>query len=55
MSQALEGIPWDRAESFDAASPCYLKDLAGDDMLVPGQGLWVHVTSDAVWNATNVP
>jgi hypothetical protein len=55
VSQALAGVPWDRVEICDGASPTLLRQLAGNDILMPGQGLWVRVTSDAVWNAVNVP
>ncbi len=55
VSQALAGVPWDRVEICDDASPTLLRQLAGNDILMPGQGLWVRVTSDAVWTAVNVP
>lgn len=55
VSEALVGIPWDRVTAYDGASPSYLAELSGNDPLLPGQGFWVRVTSDAVWNAVNVP
>jgi hypothetical protein len=55
VSQALSGVPWDRVEVMDSGYPYLLKQLSGTGELRPGQGLWVHVTSDAVWNAANVP
>ncbi len=54
VSEALQGVPWDIVEVMDLSSPTLLKELGGADMLVPGQGLWVRVTSDSVWNAINV-
>jgi len=54
VSQALAGIPWDRVTAYDGASPVYLAELNGNDPLYPGQGFWVRVTSDAVWNAVNI-
>jgi hypothetical protein len=44
------GVPWTRLEVFDASVSAYRLRRAGPaDLLLPGQGLWVHVTADAVW------
>jgi hypothetical protein len=55
VSQALAGIPWDSVASFNSAFPNQLDELTANDWLEPGHGFWVRVTSDAVWNAVNVP
>ena len=55
VSDALAGIPWDRVEIHSPESPTLLLELGSGDPLHPGQGFWVHVTSDSVWNAVNTP
>lgn len=51
---ALSGLPWDHADVMDSGSPGLIRGVIGSDLLYPGQGIWVHVTSDAVWSAVNV-
>ena len=53
VSQALLGLPWDRAEVFDPGSPYKVSEIQGYEPLMPGQGLWIYLTTDAVWNAVN--
>ncbi|MDO9537101.1 MAG: hypothetical protein Q7J68_02145, partial [Thermoplasmata archaeon] len=55
VSQALAGVPWDRVEIMDQYSYGFITEISGTDLLYPGHGLWVHVTSSAVWNVVNVP
>ncbi len=55
VSEALFGIPWDSVAVYDGAAQSLLSQKYGLDPLFPGQALWVHVTSDAEWNAVNVP
>ena len=50
VSDALKGIPYDKVEGFDANSPpYYLKILTDEDMMRPGCGYWIHVTTDCKW------
>jgi subtilisin family serine protease len=50
VSDALKGIPYDKVEGYDAnSSPYYLKTLTDEDMMRPGCGYWIHVTTDCKW------
>jgi hypothetical protein len=50
VSDALAGLPVVRIEGEDPAAPPYnLKVLGGDDMMSPGRGYWIYVSSDATW------
>ncbi len=50
MAEALAGLPVTRVEAFDASTPPYnLRRLSMTDMMMPGQGYWIHVSSDATW------
>lgn len=51
ISDVLVGLPWDRVEVFDPVAPYLIVESSGS--LVPGQGFWVRLTSDAIWNAYN--
>ena len=53
ISDVLVGLPWDRVEAFDSSSPYLISQLDQNDILRPGQGFWIRLTSDAVWNAIN--
>jgi len=50
VADALAGVPALRIEAEQASSPPYnLKVLGDGDMMSPGQGYWVYVTSDSAW------
>jgi hypothetical protein len=50
IATALAGIPWSRAEVFNANDPPYRLRQAGSGyVLAPGAGLWIHVTADTTW------
>jgi hypothetical protein len=51
VSASLAGTGYDKVEAYNSTSP-YIKTLTGSDTMVPGQGYWVHVTSDATWTIT---
>jgi predicted GH43/DUF377 family glycosyl hydrolase len=55
VGETLAGIPWDRVECSDPSSQTLLQEFAARDALNPGQGFWVHVTSDCIWTASNLP
>jgi len=49
-SDALAGLPVLRIEAYDPTSPPYnLKVVGGSDLMMPGQGYWIMVSSDATW------
>ena len=54
VSQALAGLPWDRVEVFDPISLHKISQAQGYEPLMPGQGMWVHLTTDAEWVAINL-
>jgi parallel beta-helix repeat protein len=55
VSEALKDIPWTAIEGFDPNSPSYnLKRLTGNDIMSAGNGYWIEVSNDAVWNVTNI-
>jgi type IV secretory pathway TrbD component len=54
-SEALFGLPWDSAAAYNIAAPALITNLQDWYPIFPGDGLWVHLTSDAVWNAANIP
>ena len=54
VSQALAGLPWDDVEVFDPLSQFKISQIQDYEPLMPGQGMWIHVTSDAEWIATNL-
>ena len=49
-SSALAGVPYDGLEEFDDASPYFVSEMQGTDIMEPGNGYWIHVTSDCIWN-----
>ena len=50
ISDALAGLPVSRVETEDSMCPPYnLKVLGGNDMMSPGRGYWIYVSSDATW------
>jgi parallel beta-helix repeat protein len=54
VSEALSGIPYERIEGFDPnAPPEYLKLLTDTDLMIPGYGYWIKVSSSATWIVTN--
>lgn len=43
-----------RVEGFDGSTPpYYLRELTNVEVLLPGNGYWVWVDTDAVWTVTN--
>jgi hypothetical protein len=54
-AESLAGVPWDMADVMDTGFPGMLCPVFPQDMIFPGRGMWVHVTSDCVWNAVNSP
>ncbi len=54
VGDALLGLPWDMAEVFDPNDPYLIRPAQEYEYVLPGQGLWVHVTSDSDWVATNL-
>ena len=50
VSSALWGTSADQVEIFDSSNPYLVKEVPADYILKPGEGLWVHVPADTVWN-----
>jgi len=55
IADALVGTNYDGVEGFDAAQPYRLIPLADTYVMTPGEGYWVHVPSDVVWNVLKAP
>ncbi|MCK5309907.1 MAG: Ig-like domain-containing protein, partial [Thermoplasmata archaeon] len=49
-SSALVGVPYDGLESFDIGTPYLISEMLPSEIMSPGNGYWIHVTSDYVWN-----
>ncbi len=50
----LAGANWQNVETFDPTNiPWHLKRLSGTDPMSPGEGYWIHVSSDFVWVLSN--
>jgi spore germination protein YaaH len=49
IATALAGTGYDRVEGFAAASP-YIQALASSYVMKPGEGYWVRVPADTIWN-----
>ena len=49
LSDALAGLPWDMVQRCDQGFSYNLKDVSGTDLMEPGKGYWIHVTSDCTW------
>ncbi len=45
---ALAGTGFDMIECFDPASP-YIRAMDPLEMMMPGQGYWIHVPADTLW------
>jgi predicted GH43/DUF377 family glycosyl hydrolase len=54
VSSALAGLPWDTVEEFDPGAPYHTSVMSAADPMDPGTGYWIHLTSAAVWEATNL-
>ena len=54
VNEALAALPWDKVEGFDSGAAYHLVELNGPDVMQPGMGYWIHLTSAAVWNAINL-
>jgi hypothetical protein len=53
-SDALAGVPFVSIEGFDiTAPPHFLREYASNELLEPGRGYWVEVTSDTAWVIQN--
>ncbi len=44
VEETFQGLPYDRLECFDPASPYHLKAMNDSDYLTTGMGYWVHAT-----------
>jgi len=50
VADALAGLPFVRVEGFDPLATDYnLRVLGPSDLMLPGQGYWVCLLSDATW------
>jgi hypothetical protein len=50
VSDALAGLPIVRIEGEDSTTPPYnLRVLGGGDVMYPGRGYWIYVSSDSTW------
>ncbi len=50
----LAGANWQKVESFDPANaPWLLRTLTGSDLMLAGEGYWIHVSSDFDWVLSN--
>jgi hypothetical protein len=49
VNDAFTGTSWDRVETYDGNNPYLIAEMNGFEYMVPGQGYWVHVTSDCNW------
>ncbi|MCK4265704.1 MAG: hypothetical protein KAX31_00370, partial [Thermoplasmata archaeon] len=54
VQDALSGLPWDRVEAFDPGAEYDISPLIATDTMQPGEGYWIHLTADAIWEATNL-
>ena len=49
VSNAFWGTGADRVEIFDPSSPYLIRVAEPDQLMMPGDGYWVHVAVDSVW------
>lgn len=49
VSSALAGTGYDAVAGYDGLDPYRITPLTGGYMMQPGEGYWVHVTSDTTW------
>jgi len=50
VSDALAGLPIVRIEGEDSTTPPYnLRVLGSGDIMYPGRGYWIYVSSDSTW------
>ncbi len=49
VSESLSGIPYDMVMGYSASDPYRLGYLDETDLLLSGEGYWIHVTSDCSW------
>ena len=54
VGDVLAGVPWTAAEVLDQSQPGYrLRGASPADILFPGQGFWVQVSSDSILSFHN--
>ena len=53
VSEALAEVPWISVEAYDNNPPHYLKELLPSDVMSPGNGYWIEVSNDSIWNVIN--
>ena len=51
---SLAGVPYDALECHDGGAPYLLRTMLNTEMMVPGIGYWIKVTSDCVWNVGDI-
>lgn len=48
-ADALAGVAYDSIQGFASVSP-YITDVLPTETMFPGNGYWVHATSDSLWS-----
>ncbi|MCK4267041.1 MAG: hypothetical protein KAX31_07145, partial [Thermoplasmata archaeon] len=49
VADALAGVPYDGIECFDEGAAYRLTTMLPTEMMEPGNGYWIKVTSDCLW------
>ncbi len=49
VEAALAGLPWDAVFEYDYFSEYKLIQMDASNYMNPGEGYWIHLSSDAVW------
>ncbi len=50
---ALAGTGYTRVEGFNASTPYLIEVLEDNYIMKPGEGYWVYVPADTIWNISN--
>ena len=49
VANALWGTGADRVECYDGSSSYLISEMGPAEMMMPGNGYWVHVSADSIW------
>jgi len=53
-ANSLAGVPYDALECYDSGAPYLIRTMLDTEIMEPGVGYWIKVTSDCVWNVGDI-
>ena len=53
MEDVFFGLPYDRVEKFSSSAQYNIEVMLSTDLMEPGNGYWVYMSSAATWNIDN--